>query len=306
MTSPLSRPSSSTRVVRLVCCVSVLTLVPGMTAGASSSSARLSAAETSPVSSAHLDPRTVLVQTASTTLEPLRLRFEERPSPSGEYRHFVNSGSRRLRTSVASLDSGALTDAPSRRGSRGQRALKTPGHKASPDAPRAIIRVQDLRGADALNPAGKDFAFGADFRLNKVSAHGFAGSTDNGDNLVQRGLYDQSTQYKVQLDHRVAWCRVKGSLGAVEVASPVTIHAGRWYRVRCARSGATVRISVISWRDGAAHQVARSMAGMIGDLTPFRRSTPFSVGGKLHPNGDVVNTADQFNGRIDNVLFRIS
>lgn len=306
MTNPLSGSTPSTRFLRLVCCLGVMTLVLGMLAEASSSSAALSTPEASPASLARPGPRTISSLSATTALEPLRLLFEQRPPPSGEYRHFVNSGSRRLRTSVASLDSGFLTDAPSRRGSRGQRALKTPGHKAGPDAPRAIIRVRDLRGADALNPAGKDFTFGADFRLNKVSAHSFASSTDNGDNLIQRGLYDQSTQYKVQLDHRVAWCRVKGSRGAVEVASPVTIHSGRWYRVRCARDGATVRISVTSWRDGTSHQVVRSRAGTIGDLTPRKRSTPLSVGGKLTSGGNVVNNADQFNGRIDNVMLRIS
>ncbi|HXH57210.1 LamG domain-containing protein, partial [Iamia sp.] len=149
------------------------------------------------------------------------------------------------------------------------------------------------------------FEFGADVVLDATSESGAVGSTDNGDNLVQRGLFDDLSQYKLQLDARRPSCRVKGSVGAVFVTASMSVQPGRWYRVRCVRDGSTVSIAVTTWADdGTPTVVTRSATGPTGDMAPSRPTVPLSIGGKLSASGESVTSTDQLNGVVDNVVLR--
>jgi hypothetical protein len=236
--------------------------------------------------------------------QPLRLLFNE-ASPVGGFTNLVNSGSAHLRVRVKAAFGGTLVRGRARTGGSNG-AVRTPRHDASETAPRAVVEVTDRDGRDSLNPSTDAFTFGADVRLDRTSEDDSAGSYDNGDNLVQRGLFDADSQYKIQLDHDRATCRIQGSDGAVAVTSRVQIKPRTWYRVRCSRSGQTVSIAITSWdRDGGRSTVSNTARGATGSLRPDARSVPLSVGGKLTPEGAIVASTDQLNGRIDNVIVRI-
>jgi hypothetical protein len=229
----------------------------------------------------------------------------EQAAPSGGYTSFVNSGSAVLRVSVVTDDGGALLDARPRIDPASDRAVRYPRYDGDPAAPHAVIQIVDRRGADDLDPGLQPFRFGADFNLDTLSEDAEPGGRDNGDNLIQRGFFDQSAQYKIQLDHRIAMCRVKGSLGAVEVSSPVHPVPGTWYRVQCSRRDNQLTIVVTRWDDGMPTSLRQSAIGPIGVVSPVSRTIPVSVGGKLARRGVINEASDQFNGRIDNVFIRI-
>ncbi|MBA2445974.1 MAG: hypothetical protein H0V49_11685 [Nocardioidaceae bacterium] len=235
----------------------------------------------------------------------VELLVTKAPPRNGKYRTFTNTGSGSVRVSVATLNGGALTAGNERDGRPGY-SIRTPRFNPSTDAPRAAVKITNATATDVLNPRSADFKFGADFVVDDPSWRTASGSTDNGDNLVQRGLYGDASQYKLQVDRDVATCRIKGDLGTVEVSSEVNIQSGRWYRVRCRRLSRSVTISVTSWRtNGTRHTDTDTRNGRTGDMTPNRPSWPFSVGGKLRAGGKVHPSTDQFNGRIDNVFLKI-
>lgn len=235
----------------------------------------------------------------------VELLVSNAPPTDGKYRTFVNTGSGSVRVAAATLNGGALTAGHQRDGGRGY-SIRTPRFDPSTGAPRAVVRITNATDADVLNPRSAHFKFGADFVIAEPSWRLAPGSTDNGDNLVQRGLYGDASQYKLQVDRDVATCRIKGDLGAVEVSSDVNIRSDLWYRARCRRLSRSVSISVTWWRtNGTRHTVTDSRHGRTGDMTPGRPSWPLSVGGKLRAGGQVHPSTDQFNGRIDNVFLEI-
>ena len=236
---------------------------------------------------------------------PLALRFDEAAARAG-YTTFLNSGTAALNVSVIAENGGQLTLGRPRLASSGDHAVRYPAYSSAADAPHAVIQIRDRSGTDDLNPGTREIVFGADFRLNRVSEDDPPGGRDNGDNVLQRGLYDQQSQYKVQVDHRIAMCRVKGSAGVLTVASSGSpVEPGVWYRVRCRRSGETLAIRLTTWQDGVATSVLDTVTGPTGDVSPARRSVPVSVGGKLAKADLIANTTDQFNGRVDNVVIKI-
>jgi hypothetical protein len=228
-----------------------------------------------------------------------------RAAPSTGYTTFANAGSAVLHISVVADDGGTLVDGAPRTDPAADRAVRTPKHVDDPDAPHAVIQVVDRRGADDLDPGLEPFRYGADFNLDTVSEDTGPGGRDNGDNLLQRGLYYQQAQYKIQLDHGIATCRVKGSLGAVSISSSVQPVPGTWYRVRCVREGDQLTIVLTRWQDGLPTSLRESATGSIGVVSPARRTVPLSVGGKLARRGVLDYASDQFNGRIDNVVLRV-
>lgn len=237
------------------------------------------------------------------TFRALELDIREAAPPTG-YATFHNSGSAVLHISVVTDDGGALVDGRPRIDPATDRAVRYPRHSDS-NAPHAIIQIVDRRGDDNLDPGLQPFRFGADFNLDKVSEDAGPGGRDNGDNLIQRGLFDQQSQYKIQLDHRIATCRVKGSLGAVSVSSSVQPAPGVWYRVRCIRQDDQLTIVVTRWQNGLPTSLRQSASGPIGVVSPARRTIPVSIGGKLARRGVIDAASDQFNGRIDNVVIRV-
>lgn len=162
----------------------------------------------------------------------------------------------------------------------------------------ALITNRGTTDAATLSPGRGDFSFGARFNLDDRST---SGSGDNGDNLMQRGLWGDSGQYKLEIDRGRVTCRVKGDAGAVQVTSSVAVQRQRWHRAQCARVGNKVSLSV-GRPDGT---VARSAAtGPIGSVKMFA-STKLTVGGKATAKGTVnVAASDQFNGIVDDIIYR--
>jgi hypothetical protein len=171
---------------------------------------------------------------------------------------------------------------------------------AATDPPMAVTTAVDETGTDDLAPRKSAFTFGADFALDAVNE---GSSVDNGNNLIQRGLYTSSMQFKIQLDSDRPSCRVKGSAGAVSVPAPMTAEQGTWYSASCHRAGQDVVLTVRRLSDGRVWTAKRS--GPIGTLTTSA-SVPLSVGGKASSATSIMTSAsDQFNGLIDNAFLDI-
>ncbi len=230
----------------------------------------------------------------SATVAVLRLTLDGGTKSAGDPLHRLRSSGRApVRVVVVTRDGGAATRVRGR--GRGW-AARLPAHRYGANPARASIRITNAGPNDPYSPKGRDFSFGADFRLDRRSA---GSALDNGDNLLQRGLYGQAAQYKVQVDGGVPLCRIRGSDGAVSAwARPV--QREQWYRVRCSRNGQAVTIRV--WKLTSSGPVSVSSAtrrGPIGSVA-FPRLFPLSVGGKLDADGAVASgSSDQLNGVVD-------
>ncbi|WP_110206233.1 hypothetical protein [Nocardioides daejeonensis] len=208
-----------------------------------------------------------------------------------------NAGSARVRTEVTTANGGRVRLAP---GAGDGGALRLPAYGGSPEAPSAALLVWDT--ADALSPGERDFSFGATFQLDEVSE---GDPSDNGDNLMQRGLFADTAQLKLQLDHGVPSCRVAGSDGAVVVAWPGPIERGRWLAVRCTRVGGLLTLAVTDPVSGSPEGEERQERGDIGTVE-FASDVPFAIGAKVLAGGALPTSAtDQFNGVIDDVFVAV-
>lgn len=162
--------------------------------------------------------------------------------------------------------------------------------------PAAAVVVTAAGGADVLSPGVRGFVVAADFRRD-------AGADTDGDNVVQRGLWVDPGQYKLQVDKGRASCVVAGTSGRViaEVDEPVV--TGVWYRLVCRRDGDVVRATLTRLDVGAQWQaVAEGPIGAVRAATP---DSPLSIGAKVAPGGTLTETPDQFNGTIDNVVVQV-
>jgi hypothetical protein len=208
-----------------------------------------------------------------------------------------SSGSAPVSTSIAS--SGGGTVFATSRGS-GQAARMEPFDPGTP-AELAVVVARPEGTGDPLAPRSGDFAFGAYFNLDARSE---GSSVDNGNNLVQRGLYRDDAQYKLQVDAGRVSCRVSGAAGALEVRASTAVKTGVWYSVRCVRNSSVVQLVLVELADSGSVRQSWSRSGPTGDLR-FSARPPLSAGGKVSSRGAVVKeSADQFNGRVDNVFFR--
>jgi hypothetical protein len=152
---------------------------------------------------------------------------------------------------------------------------------------------------DPLSPGDADFELGADFALDATNQ---GVSADNGNNLVQRGFFNQVAQYKLQVDGGHVSCRVRGAAGAATVKSRLAVTAGRWYSASCARVGSTVTLRVQT-KDGST-SATTSVSQATGSVQMASATVPLTIGGKVTASGHlVVDNSDQFNGRVDNVYF---
>lgn len=190
-------------------------------------------------------------------------------------------------------------------GRDGEPALGMPAFVEEKDPPRAVVRVTATGDSDdPLAPGKASFSFGADFSKDAASS---GTEVDNGDNLIQRGLASDPSQYKIEVDRGRPFCRIMGSEGSVEVKADKKVSSGRWYRVRCTREKDRVTLDLIEY--APYERVVESSAqahGRIGSLTWPRKQTPLSVGGKLAANGDMIRSAtDEFNGLISNPVLTI-
>jgi hypothetical protein len=178
------------------------------------------------------------------------------------------------------------------------RAVKFPAYVASGTYPRAVVRLSSMSGG-AVSPGTADFEYGAVFRLNAISS---GRSMDNGNNLLQRGLYGNPAQFKLQVDKGYPSCLVRGSNGQVYVASATKLVPDAWYRVTCSRIGSRLTVSVVR-HTSSAKTVSRSASGSAGRVA-FSSSVVASVGGKLTSSGKVASSTDQFNGAVASAWIR--
>ena len=235
---------------------------------------------------------------------PVRFAFDGATLPYGSAQHTAsNSGRAVVKVVVSSVAGGRITSAPARSGQG--RAIRFPTFDHTAPAAQAAYVVTHAAAADPFDPGTGRLEFGADITLDASSADLSPSSIDDGDNVFQRGVYDDVTQWKLEVDHRQPVCRVKGRSGALTVFSTVKLAAGRWYRTRCLRQGQRVMITVTWWlADGSTRSSSSSKTGATGDLRPSSASTPLAIGARV-ANGHVDADPDQYNGAVDNVVVTI-
>jgi hypothetical protein len=179
-----------------------------------------------------------------------------------------------------------------------------PGAVAAGRGRLAVLRVDPGMGSSPLlEPGDADFQLGLDVLLPHPAVRS---DTDNGDNLVQRGLFGDEGQLKLQIDGGQPSCRVAGDEGVVTVEADTALTSGTWFRLRCQRTRGRVTLyvgridptgMVTSW----SHWSEEGATGRItfGDPAPL-----ISIGGKLSPQGGVVPDApDQFSGALSQVVY---
>jgi hypothetical protein len=180
----------------------------------------------------------------------------------------------------------------------GTPVLRFPAYEAKSQAPTAILSLRS-QDSDWMQPRADQLVFGADLTIDAISD---GTDNDNGDNVVQRGLFGAAAQFKLQVDHRRPSCLVHGDMGMVLTKSSVSLDPGSWYRVTCRRTGDEVEIAVSRLDDGSPVDTEVDHArGEIGSVT-FPSGTFLSIGGKLGPDGGPVKDAtDQYDGRLSRV-----
>ncbi len=247
------------------------------------------------------------MSTATTERGPallLDLRFDDPLTDAATVQRITPAGSGSYDITVVTSGGGGLVTLPGRNGGV-DRALRFPPFAPVIAGPRAVIRVSATGPSDDLNPGPAPFAFGADIRLAAPSQSSVG--DDDGNNVVQRGLYADPTQYKLEVDEGLVTCRLKGSTGELTVTSKTPIEPATWYRLRCLRRADSVTLTVIRWAaDGSTTRSQDRGTGATGDLTPPDAGVPLTIGGKLSADGERIEAqSDQFNGLIDNVVLEI-
>lgn len=224
----------------------------------------------------------------------LHLNFEEF---TAEYDAVVpavrNAGTAEVRTAVVTAGGGRVRLAPTLHGA-GLRFPERPAAGAGGGA--AAVVVWDPGGA--LSPGATNVAWGAVLRLDATSE---SGTVDNGDNVLQRGTFADASQLKLQVDHAVPSCRVKGTAGEVVTRAGEGLERERWYRVVCTRAGESLHLHVQPLEGEALTPRVSTVRGTIGSVD-FATSVPWSVGAKVSNDGVITTSAtDQFNGVVDEV-----
>ncbi len=217
-----------------------------------------------------------------------------------------NAGTARVTSTTVTLGGGQVIARRAR--ALHSRVAEFPAYDGLEDGARAVISVRAKGKVDGLEPGRRPFVLGADVQLDEVNV---GTAEDNGNNVLQRGRFNNATQFKLQVDHGRFGCRVKGSDGVLVAESKVTLKPTKWYRARCTREfveGGERLVLKVRQRKHADHwgpvHRATSDVGAAGELS-FRRKITVSVGGKLGPRGSIAADTDQFNGRLDNVFLHI-
>lgn len=169
----------------------------------------------------------------------------------------------------------------------------------------AVLRVDPGTGGPLLEPGDQEFQLGLDLVLPQTVVRT---ETDNGDNLLQRGLFGDEDQLKLQVDGGEPSCRVAGDDGEVTVEADTSLATGEWFRLRCQRTHGrlTLYVGRIE-QDGAVPSWTHwSEEGETGTVEFDDEAALVSVGGKLNPQGGVVPDApDQFSGALAHVVYDV-
>lgn len=226
----------------------------------------------------------------------LVLRFDEVAVPGDAVPDATNDGTVTTRSTVATRSGGRLTWADGWDGG----GIRTPVFGTAANTPTAALVLWPV-GTGRLDPRDRDFTAGVDFLTESIE-RGRPG--DDGDNLVQRGRFDDQSQIKLQLDHGIPSCRLSGSAGAVVVSAGRPVVAGRWYRLVCTRAAGRVVLALTDLGAGGGPS-SWDKASDPGDI--HFGTVPVSVGAKVTQDGDIdVDGTDQFHGVIDRVFVDVS
>ena len=246
-------------------------------------------------------PTAATESTEAMTVTPVRgelvLEFDEGLSAEGDSMERIqSSGTATLRIGVSTAGGGFLERVEGRSGY----AVRTPAFTATGKTPAAVLVIKP-RGADQLSPGTRPVRWGIDMMLDEEQGDAPA---DNGDNLLQRGLFDHQAQIKLQIDHDVPSCRVRGSEGEALVVAETAVERGVWYRLACQLRGDELSLTV--GLPGRPAPQRWSVPASVGSIE-FRRSEPVAIGGKVDRRGNIQpRDTDQFNGLLDNVYLDIS
>lgn len=210
--------------------------------------------------------------------------------------HVITTGDGPTATEVVSAGGGRITATS---GPTGGPALRFPEFSGSENAPKAVITVAS-GSTGWLDPEDLGFRFGADLVLDELS---WGSARDNGNNVVQRGLYNDTSQFKLQVDRGRPSCAFKGDQGRVYVGAEQKLRPGVWYRLECARQGDELIIAVGRIRpNGTVADVReKRVAREVGSIS-FATTTPVAVGGKVSEARELAKAGDQFNGAISRVF----
>jgi hypothetical protein len=226
----------------------------------------------------------------------LLLQFDEVAVPGDAVPGTVNDGTAEVAVSVVTWTGGRLVWD---RGWEGG-GVRTPSFGEARRSPTAALVVVPTR-AGALDPGTGDFVLQVDFSADPAE-RGRPG--DDGDNLVQRGRYDDRAQLKLQLDHGVPACRVSGDKGAVVVRGDSAVRPNHWYRLTCRRSARRVvlRLDDLEAGDEVAEWEQVEETGEVRFA-----GVPISIGAKVADDGRIDPAgSDQFHGVIDRVVVDVS
>lgn len=187
---------------------------------------------------------------------------------------------------------GELTVVPSFSGSGD--AIQFPAFAAQEDEP-GVGLVAKAGGSPLPSPGSSSFGFGADVRFDDLSAESDA---DNGDNILQRGLAADPSQYKLQVDHGKPSCTVTGSAGRLLVKGE-RLEDGTWYRLACLLDDGELTLVVTDLSADTSADFVE--AGTVGTVE-FADDVPIAIGRKVGPGGAGINKQpDQFNGTMDSL-----
>ena len=131
------------------------------------------------------------------------------------------------------------------------------------------------------NPGTHNFAMGLVFTTRPIPSTNYAG------NLMQKGLFGDAGQVKLQLvpaSGGTVNCRIKGTSGARIITSTVTVDDGGWHTAVCWRAGNGVGVTV----DG----VVRSLTWSPGSVSNGKNLL-------LANKGSTADATDQHFGRTD-------
>ncbi|WP_194288437.1 LamG domain-containing protein [Ornithinicoccus halotolerans] len=206
-------------------------------------------------------------------------------------------GTARVDVSVGTLDGGSAqwADHPV-----GGLVVDFPQPTSDVLVPRAVLAVRDLgapdgtQGGDAFSPGRRSFSFGADFRPSLLQR----GRYDDGDNVIQRGLASDASQYKLEISGGRVACYVTGSRGTLGIHVGDSVDPRAWYTARCSRLGEAIVLWVAEHRpDGSVQAQSRTRHGLLGEVAWDSDGPPVAIGGKLGATGELVRSAtDQLNG----------
>ncbi|MBQ1012047.1 hypothetical protein KBX53_14015 [Micromonospora sp. M51] len=156
---------------------------------------------------------------------------------------------------------------------------------AFPASGSAVVQVPD---AANLNPGSQDFTIST---LVKVSA----GQVTSGANLMQKGVFADPAQWKLQLDDGKPGCRIAGTgpngAASLLITADASIADQGWKFVQCKRRGDVLSLIVGS----------ETVASSTGATMTITNTAKVNIGAK----GPGLSNNDQFRGAMDNALVSI-